>query len=297
LPGIRIGSEIPGMIAQNGTMAVMVAGTGRAAGWRTPVIEGFPIVPAFAGDRGRSHRSEGAASDATAPCVAIAMSRIDPAAETRRGAGCTAELDVPNLAYASLVCSTIAKGRVVEIDAGAALLVNGVISILTHQNLPDIVDDQACEDEAIPSGSHFRLLQDKEIMFKGQPVALVVARTPEIACFAASLVRVEYETYIHVADVHPQRDATTEYDDPMELGASTAIFESRFRISIRDTIQGAQGLRQYFRSRFGRGLRPQLQAILAVRAALALQCSVRVVLTLQQMRDFACAPRQVCRSR
>jgi xanthine dehydrogenase YagR molybdenum-binding subunit len=286
------------MIAQNGKLALMVTGKGDvAAGSRSPAVEKFPFVPVFPRDRGRSHRSEGGLGDATAPCVAIAMSRIEPVADMRRGAGRTADLDVPDLAYASLVCSTIAKGRVVEIDAGAALLVNGVVSVLTHQNLPDIVDDHACEDETSPPGSHFRLLLDREIMFKGQPVALVVARTPEIACFATSLVRVEYETCPHAADVHPQRDAATEYDDPMELGASTAIFESRFRISIRDTIQGAQGLRQYFRGRFGRGLRPQLQAILAARAALALQCSVRVVLTLQQMRDFACAPRQVCGSR
>jgi xanthine dehydrogenase YagR molybdenum-binding subunit len=276
------------MIAQSGKMAVMVAGAGDvAAGSRTPAVEGF--VSAFPGDR--SHQSEGGPSDATAPCVAIAMSRIDPVAETLRG--CTAELDVPDLAHASVVCSTIAMGRIVDIDPGAALRVKGVVSILTHQSLPEIVDDQACEDETIPPGWNFRLLHDKEIMFKGQPVALVVARTPEIACFAASLVRVEYERYAHAADVHPQRDATTDDDDPMELGASTAIFESPFRISIRDTIQGVQGLRQYFRSRVGCGLRPQFQATLAARAALALQRSVRVVLTLQQMRDFACAPRQL----
>ena len=152
-------------------------------------------------------------SDSTAPCVAIAMSRIDPVAETRRGAGCTADLDVPHLAHASVVCSTIARGRIVDIDSGAAWRVKGVVSILTHQNLPDIVDDQACEDETIPPGSHFRLLHDKEIMFKGQPVALVVARTPEIACFAASLVRVEYERHAHVADVHLQRVATTDDGD------------------------------------------------------------------------------------
>ena len=282
------------MIAQSGKMAVMVAGAGDvAAGSRTPAVEGF--VSAFPGDR--RHQSEGGLGDSTAPCVAIAMSRIDPVAETLRGAGCTAELDVPDLAHASVVCSTIAKGRIVDIDAGAALRVNGVVSILTHQNLPDIVDDQAGEDGAIPPGSHFRLLHDNEIMFKGQPVALVVARTPEIARHAASLVRVEYERHAPVADVHLSCDATIDDDDPMELGASTAIFESPFRISIRDAIQGAQGLRQYFRSRFGCGPRPRFQAILAARAALALQCSVRVVLTLQQMRDFACAPRQACHSR
>jgi xanthine dehydrogenase YagR molybdenum-binding subunit len=270
------------MIAQHGTMAMMVAGADNlaAALSRRLAVEGFPILPAFPGLR-----------DSTAPCVAIAMSRIDAVAETLW------ELDVPDLAHASVVCSTIARGRIVDIDAGAALRVKGVVSILTHQNLPDIVDDQAGEDETIPPGSHFRLLHDNEIMFKGQPVALVVARTPEIARLAASLVRVEYERHADVADVQLQCDGTTDDDDPMELGASTAIFESPFKVSIGDTIQGTQGLRQYFRDRLGSGLRPQFQAILAARAALALQCSVRVVLTLQQMRDLACAPRRACRTR
>jgi xanthine dehydrogenase YagR molybdenum-binding subunit len=285
------------MIALKENMAVMVAGAVDVAGSRAPAVEGFPVVPAFPGDRGRSHQSERGQSDSTAPRVAIPMSRIDPVAGTLCGAGCTAELDVPGLAHASVVCSTIAKGRIVDIDSGAALRVKGVVSILTHQDLPDIVDDQNGEDETIPPGSQFRLLHDKEIRFNGQPVALVVARTPEIARFAASLVRVEYERYAQVADVHLQRDAPTDDDDPMELGASTAIFERPFRISIQDAIQGEQGLRQYFRDRFGCGLRPQFQAILAARAALALQCSVRVVLTLQQMRDLACAPRQAFRSR
>jgi xanthine dehydrogenase YagR molybdenum-binding subunit len=261
------------MIALNGKLVMVAA----AVGWQA--LEEFPIEAAVTGDR--------APSDSTAPRVAIAMSRIDAVGE---GAGCAAERDVADLAHASIVCSTIAKGRIVDIDAGPALRVKGVVSILTHQNLPDIVDDQAGEDATIPPGSQFRLLHDNEVVFKGQPVALVVARTPEIARFAASLVSVEYES-APAADV--PCDATTDDDDPMELGASTAIFESPSRISIRDTM-GAQGLRQYFRDRFGSGLRPQLQAILAARAALALQCSVRVVLTLRQMRDLA---RQAGRSR
>ena len=272
------------MIAQNGNMAMMVAGADNfAALSRRLAVEGFS---AFTGDDGPG--------DSTAPCVAIAMSRIDAVAATR--AGCASERDAPDPAHASVVCSTIAKGRIVDIDAGAALRVKGVVSILTHQNLPDIVDDQATEDETIPPGSHFRLLHDNEIVFKGQPVALVVARTPEIARYAASLVSVEYALHADGADAHLPCDVTTDDDDPMELGELTAIFETPSRISIRDAA-GAQGLRQYFRDRLGSGLRPQFQAILAARAALALQCSVRVVLTLQQMRDLACAPRRACRSR
>jgi CO/xanthine dehydrogenase Mo-binding subunit len=36
-------------------------------------------------------------------------------------------------------------------------------------------------------------LYDDKILFDGQPVAVVVAGTPEIARFAASLVKVAYE--------------------------------------------------------------------------------------------------------
>jgi CO/xanthine dehydrogenase Mo-binding subunit len=55
-------------------------------------------------------------------------------------------------------------------------------------------------------GSPFRPLYDDKIMFSGQPIALVLAEEWEIARFAASLVRVEYEKQAHVTDLHAQRD-------------------------------------------------------------------------------------------
>jgi xanthine dehydrogenase YagR molybdenum-binding subunit len=250
------------MVAENGNMAMMAGGAGDIAA----------VV---------SRRL-----DQTNHGIAIAMSRIDDVAEAIGGA--TADLEAADLAHGSVVSSTVASGGIVNIDASAALRVKGVVSILTHQNLPDIVDDHACGDGMIRSG--LRLLHDEEILFKGQPVALVVACTPEIARFAASLVRVEYERRAHVADVHLQCDAANDHYDPMEPGASTAIFESPCGISVRDAVYGAQSLRRYLRGRLGSGLRPQVQVMLAARAALALQCSVRVVLTLQQMRDLASAP-------
>src|SRR5712672_134526 len=91
---------------------------------------------------------------------------------------------------------------------GAAKAVSGVLTVLTHDNRPPMPDnDQAYKDEVAPSGSPFRPLYDDRILFNGQPIALVVAETPEIARFAASLVRVEYESEAHVTDVFRQRDA------------------------------------------------------------------------------------------
>ena len=76
--------------------------------------------------------------------------------------------------------------------------------MLTHENRPPMADnDQAYKDDVAPDGSPFRPLYDDKIMFNGQPIALVVAETSEVARFAASLVRVEYESEAHVTDMYP----------------------------------------------------------------------------------------------
>ena len=114
---------------------------------------------------------------------------------------------MPGLAHASVVCSTIAKGRITRIDTSAAMRVDGVLTVLTHGNRPPMPDnDQAYKDDVAPSGSPFRPLYDDKIMFNGQPIGLVVTETSDIARFAASLVRVEYDKEAHVTDVYRQRD-------------------------------------------------------------------------------------------
>ena len=53
--------------------------------------------------------------------------------------------------------------------------------------------DRAYKDDIAPGGSPYRPLYNEQIWFNEQPIALVVAEEPEIAQFAALLVRVEYE--------------------------------------------------------------------------------------------------------
>ncbi len=48
-------------------------------------------------------------------------------------------------------------------------------------------------DMDAPPGSAFRPLHDAAIKYNGQPIALVVAETFELARYAASIVSVEYE--------------------------------------------------------------------------------------------------------
>jgi xanthine dehydrogenase YagR molybdenum-binding subunit len=124
-----------------------------------------------------------------APYIGTATSRVDGLAKVTGAAKYAADHNVAGLAHGSVVCSTIAKGRITRLDTAAAMAVRGVLAVLTHDNRPPLPDnDQAYKDEVAPAGSPFRPLYDDRILFNGQPIALVAAETPEIARFAASLV-------------------------------------------------------------------------------------------------------------
>src|SRR5215831_3240312 len=155
-----------------------------------------------------------------APYIGTGVSRVDGVAKVTGAAKYAAEVNVPGLVYGSVVGAAIAKGRITRIDTSAALAVDGVLTVLTHENRPRMADnDQAYKDELSPDGSPFRPLYDDKIKFNGQPIALVVAETSEVARFAASLVRVEYDEETHVTDLQRRRDAATPVKpskDPLE---------------------------------------------------------------------------------
>jgi xanthine dehydrogenase YagR molybdenum-binding subunit len=287
--------------------------------------------------------------------IGTAVSRVDGVAKVTGAAKYAAEVNVPELVYGSVVGASIAKGRITRIDTSAAVSVDGVLTVLTHENRPRMADnDQAYKDDVAPDGSPFRPLYDDKIKFNGQPIALVVAETSEIARFASSLVQVQYDEEAHVTDLHRQRDAATavkaptnpiealftppkprgdpdralaaaavrhegeyyvpiEHHNPMELYASTVIFEGNGKLTVYDKTQGVQNVQRYLcgvfgmkpedvrvmspfmGGGFGSGLRPQFEVVLAALAARALQRSVRVVLTRPQMYALGYRPAMIQR--
>src|SRR5580700_12052632 len=139
--------------------------------------------------------------------IGTATSRVDGRAKVTGAAKYAGEFTTAGLAHGSVVTSRIAKGRIARIDASEALAIAGVLDVLTHQNRPRIARVySAYKDEVAPEGSPFRPLYDDRIWFSGQPIALVIAEEPEIARFAASLVRVEYDTEAHDTDVFRRRN-------------------------------------------------------------------------------------------
>jgi xanthine dehydrogenase YagR molybdenum-binding subunit len=124
---------------------------------------------------------------------------------------------------------------------------------------------------------------------------------PEQA-LAAAAVRHAGEYYVPI-----------EHHNPMELYAATVIYEANGKLTVYDKTQGVQNVQRYLcgvfgmkpedvrvmspfmGGGFGSGLRPQFEVVLAVLAALALQRSVRVVLTRPQMYGLGYRPAMIQR--
>jgi xanthine dehydrogenase YagR molybdenum-binding subunit len=274
--------------------------------------------------------------------VGTSTSRIDGRAKVTGAAKYAGEFAADGLVHGFVVEATIPRGRIARLDASEALKVTGVLDVLTHEHRPPLADkDEAWKDETAPDeGSPFRPLYDDSIRFNGQPIALVLAEDWETAKFAATLVHVEYRQEqafgtdleagrnkaAEVKQPHkPRGDAAealaeaavrheaeyflpTEHHNPMELYASTVVWDGNDRLTVYDKTQGVQNVHKFLCSVFGKksddvrvlspyvggafgsGLRPQYQVVLATLGALALRRSVRVVLTRQQMYGLGHRP-------
>jgi xanthine dehydrogenase YagR molybdenum-binding subunit len=119
------------------------------------------------------------------------ISRIDGRLKVTGSARYTADIPREVMAHAAIVHSTIANGRIVSIDAAAAKNAPGLLSVLTHTNMPRMKTQPW--SHLHPPGQTYLPLQDEQIHYAGQPVALVVAATLDQAIYAGSLINVEYE--------------------------------------------------------------------------------------------------------
>ncbi|HEY4026899.1 MAG TPA: xanthine dehydrogenase family protein molybdopterin-binding subunit [Candidatus Dormibacteraeota bacterium] len=116
----------------------------------------------------------------------------------------TEDLPMVGLAHASLVTSYLPSGAITAVDAGQALAVPGVIAVVTAGDLglADVGPD-------VP-------LANGRVFHVGQPVAAVIAETPEAAADGAQAVEVTYDPL----------PAVTEVELALQAGAPRVLPES-----------------------------------------------------------------------
>ena len=213
------------------------------------------------------------------------INRVDAWAKVSGAARYSAEHPVDNVAHAVLVTSTIPSGRVLSIDDGAAREVPGVLFVMTPANalrLPPNMKDGKLQP---PIGRRLTLLQEDDVYYNNQPIAIVVADTFEHAREAGARLRIEYERKPAVLDfeqakqsAHPpdkvlgeeadtkrgdlqagllsgsaRIDATyttpVEHHNPLETHATIAAWDGD-RLTLYDSTQYMKGVQRIVASIF-----------------------------------------------
>jgi CO/xanthine dehydrogenase Mo-binding subunit len=113
----------------------------------------------------------------------------------------SSDLNAAGMLWGQTVRSPHAHARILEIDTSAALGMEGVHAVLTHEDVPG----QKTYGLEFPDQP---VLASDRVRYFGEPVAIVAAEEPEQARRAAAAVRVEYEPLEPVID--PERATEME---------------------------------------------------------------------------------------
>jgi xanthine dehydrogenase YagR molybdenum-binding subunit len=211
--------------------------------------------------------------------VGLPLDRVDGTLKVTGGAKYAAEFSVPNLAYAVLVQTPFAKGKVTDIKTEAAEKAPGVIAVITDRNIPKIT-----APKGMPSGASHPYLTD-EVDYSGQNAAIVIAESFEGAEYAAGLVEIVREEEKPSTDMEAHLDEAytsqggrmpeakrgdfdsafpsaalkvdhvyrtpTEHHNPMEPHATIAIWQTDGTLLVYDATQGVSGAAQTIGRAFG----------------------------------------------
>lgn len=124
---------------------------------------------------------------------------------------------VPNQCWATVVRSNRAHARIIKVDTTAAKNVPGVVAVLTADDLRDLY----------PRFGHIvadhPILANEKVRYFGEPVALVVAETPQQADDGAALVEIRYEDlgFVVSADDALNPESPLLHDEHYDRGDSS----------------------------------------------------------------------------
>jgi xanthine dehydrogenase YagR molybdenum-binding subunit len=98
----------------------------------------------------------------------------------------------PRMLHAVLAVSSIARGRVSFLDVDAAKRHPGVVEVMTPANRPPLAEDPDAKTN--PFMFRLDLLQNDQVRYANQSIAVVIAETLEAATEGAALLSPRYET-------------------------------------------------------------------------------------------------------
>ncbi len=124
--------------------------------------------------------------------------RVEDARFTQGKGNYVDDVKLPGMLHGDFVRSPYGHARIKSIDTSAALALDGVIAVLTAEDLAPL------NLHWMPTlaGDKQMVLADGKVLFQGQEVAFVVARDRYVAADAVELVEVDYEDLPVIVNPH-----------------------------------------------------------------------------------------------
>ncbi|MEM3655091.1 MAG: glyceraldehyde dehydrogenase subunit alpha [Thermoprotei archaeon] len=157
------------------------------------------------------------------------LKRVEDLKLVRGLGGFIGDIRVEGMVYAAFVRSPYAHAKIVGIDPTEALRIDGVIGVLSAEDLKHLGSLPTVEEGEERRATPRRPLAEGVARYVGEAVAAVVAKDPYTAEDAAELVRVEYQPLEAVVDaedalkpnsplVHPQLNTNVCYHSVNTVG-------------------------------------------------------------------------------
>jgi CO/xanthine dehydrogenase Mo-binding subunit len=144
----------------------------------------------------------------------------------------TADLVLAGQLIAKFRYADHTHARITRIDTSRARALPGVLAVVTHEDVPDVLYGGMVKDR--------RLFARDTVRFEGDIVAGVAATTAEIAERAAALIEVDYEPLPVVTDFEAALadDATLVHPDWEGYEADDELVRDRNRLGYSTIVKG-----------------------------------------------------------
>jgi len=144
----------------------------------------------------------------------------------------TADLALAGQLMAKFRYADHTHARILRIDTSKARALPGVLAVVTHEDVPDVLYGGMVQDR--------RLFARDTVRFEGDIIAGVAATTAEIAEHAAALIEVEYEPLPVVTDFEAALadDAPLVHADWESYEADGSLLRNRNRLGYSTIVKG-----------------------------------------------------------
>lgn len=119
----------------------------------------------------------------------------------------------PREVFCAFVITEIGNGKIDSIDASKALAMKGIVAFFSSKDIPGKNLCITGADKFLFLPQDEILFAEKDVLYPGQPVGVIVAETHNLANEAAKLVKIKYSASLKRKPVISIEDALATQDD------------------------------------------------------------------------------------